>query len=149
MTLGLGHWYSVHDGDPRVRGLLNRHYSAIHYRDGRRPLKSLGPGEYLLLMTPDSRAVFGWVRNTVERYDGQVGVYCSLFRNEGPVLSSDLIREACALAWERWPGQRLFTYVDATKVKSPNPGYCFLRAGWSRAGTSKSGKVLMELTLDG
>ena len=37
-----------------------------------------------------------------------------------------------SLAWERWPGERLFTYVDPNKVRSFNPGYCFLRAGWDR-----------------
>ena len=129
--------------------MLNRHYSARHYTDGRKPAKSLGPGEYMLLMTPDSRAVFSWVKNTVERKDGKVGVYCSIFRNEGPILSSDLIREAAQLAWERWPRQRLFTYVDANKVQSHNPGYCFLMAGWERTGFSKSGKLLLEIMPDG
>ncbi len=144
-TLFDGVWFPVRDGDPRVRDMLNRHYSAIRYRDGRRPLKAVGPGEYMLLMTIDSRAVFAWVRNTVERRDKQDGIYCSLFRNEGPCLSSDLIREACSMAWRRWPGQRLFTYVDAAQVQSTNPGYCFLCAGWSKAGASKNGKLLMEL----
>jgi hypothetical protein len=31
-------------------------------------------------------------------------VNCAVFRNEGPVLSSDLILEAEELAWGRWPG---------------------------------------------
>ena len=139
-----GNWYSVRDGDPRVRGLLNRHYSARRYRDGRRPLKALGPGEYLLLMTPDSRACFAWIHNTIQRLDDQVGVYCSLFRNEGSHLSSSLISEACDLAWVRWPGARLFTYVAANRVRSVNPGYCFKCAGFSQVGHSATGKVLLE-----
>ena len=138
-------WYGIRDGDPRARGLLNRHYSKQGQSDGgRRPVKSLGPGEYMLLMTQDSLAVFGWIWNTMERDDGQDGVYCALFRNEGPHLSSDLIREADGLAWERWTHPRHFTYVDPDEVQSTNPGYCFLMAGWRRAGWSKSGKLLME-----
>lgn len=31
----------------------------------------------------------------------------------------------------------LQTYVDASKVQSANPGYCFIRAGWRRDGHSK------------
>ena len=138
----------MRDGDWRVRGLLSPHYSARHYRDGRRPLKSMGPGQYLLLLTPDARAVFGWV-TAVNRRDGQEGVINQVFRNTGPVLSSDLVREACALAWARWPGRRLFTYVDPRKVLSPNPGYCYLRAGWRGAGYSPKGLRILEILPNG
>ena len=138
-------WYQVRDGDPRVRGLFNRHYSARRYKDGRRPMKSLGPGEYVLLMTVDSLAVFGWVRNTVERMDRQTGVCCTLFRNEGPLLSSVLILAAEEFTHWRWPMEtRLFTYVDPDEIASPNPGYCFKVAGWRQCGVSVSGKVLLE-----
>ena len=125
--------------------MLNRHYSAQHYKDGRRPAKSVGPGEYVLLMTVDSQAVFGWVRNTVERLDHQQGIYCPIFRNESAHLSSELILAAEEFALNRWPSvPRMFTYVDASKVQSPNPGYCFKRAGWKVNGMSGSGKVLLE-----
>ena len=137
-------WYGIRDGDGRARALLNRHYSAIRYKDGRKPLKCVGPGEYMLLMTADSQAVFGWVRNTKERKDQQVGLYCPLFRNEGPYLSSDLILYAEEFASHRWPDiRRMFTYVDGTKILSPNPGYCFKVAGWQQAGRSASGKILL------
>ena len=138
------YWYGIRDGDHRARGMLNRHYSARRYRDGRKPKKSVGPGEYMLLMTQDSRAVFGWVRNTVPRRDGQHGVYNCLFRREGGPLASELIEEACHLAWARWPGERLFTYIDADAVQSPNPGYCYKVAGFTVVGTSASGKILLE-----
>lgn len=112
-------------------------------------MKCLGPGEYILLMTVDSRAVFGWVHNTVERNDREEGVYCPIFRNEGPQLSSSLILMAEELARQRWPDiLRLFTYVDADKVASPNPGYCFKMAGWREAGKSASGKILLDKEYD-
>jgi hypothetical protein len=69
-----------------------------------------------------------------------------VFRNEGAGLSSDLVREADELAWQRWPNEpRHFTYVDASKIRPKrDPGRCFLRAGWQRAGQSKNGLVLLE-----
>ena len=85
----------------------------------------------MVLLSQCGRALFVWLRNTVERYDHQVGVNCTVFRNEGARgLSSELIREADELAWQRWPGERHFTYVDDSKIRSSNPGYCFLKAGW-------------------
>lgn len=66
---------------------------------------------------------------------------CSIFRNESEVLSSLLIEEACQLAWQRWPRQRLFTYVWDDKVKSPNPGYCFKLAGFKYCGRNKDGRL--------
>lgn len=106
----------------------------------------------MVLLTSDCAAVFVWLRSTIRRLDGQEGVCCTLFRNEGPTLSSDLIREACALAWRRWPAERLFTYVDASQVASPNPGYCFKAAGWRlvRTGAGRpyqSGRGLLLLEM--
>ena len=137
-------WFPVRDGDGRVRAMLNRHYSGEKRRGGAPPRKSLGPGQYVLLMTTDSRAVFGWIRNTIERLDGEEGIYCPIFRNEGPQLSSGLILAAEEFALRRWPQvSRMFTYIDPDKVESPNPGYCFKMAGWEPGGWSKSGKLLL------
>src|SRR3990167_6344665 len=121
--LRLGAWLPVRDGDARARGLFSQHYSARHYRDGRRPLKMAGPGEYMMLMTQDCSALFLWKKFLDA--SGEQGICCAAFRNEGAALSSDLIREADDLAWLRWPGERHYTYVNAKKIASPNPGYCF------------------------
>jgi hypothetical protein len=133
-----GHWLPVRDGDSRVVGLWRRHYTW----KGRRPDRS-GPGEKLVLLTADGRAVWIW---RYERYrrDGQTGVCCALFRNEGPILSSELVREATQIALRRWPGQRLFTFVNPAIVRSPNPGYCYLQAGWRRYGVSAGGLHILE-----
>ncbi len=59
------------------------------------------------------------------------GVCCAIFRNEGAGVASELILAAMEIAWERWPGERLYTYVDDRKVRrSRQPGRCFLKAGW-------------------
>jgi hypothetical protein len=78
-------------------------------------------------------ALFGW-RSSI-RDDGQVGICCTIFRNESQHRSSDMIREAEVLAWGKWPGQRLFTHVDPSRVLSKNPGYCFRMAGWTKTTT--------------
>jgi len=134
-------WIVSRDADPDAQKLADNHYS----RKTRGSKFFCGPGEKLVLMTPDKRALFVWRKNKI-RWDGQNGVECSLFRNEGADLSSGLILHAVRLAKKRWPGERLFTYIDPNAIKSTNPGFCFKRAGWHTAGTNKNGKlILMEV----
>jgi hypothetical protein len=141
-------WIEIHDGDPRLRTLYNRHYSAYKYRDGRQPKKTAGPGEYMALITPQADAIFIW-RKFFDK-SGQTGVNCAVFRNEGARLSSDLIIEAMARATARWPGERLYTYINAKKIRSSNPGYCFKKAGWRTAGFTKVNKlVILEASPSG
>lgn len=137
-------WVAAKDGDPRLKVLYDRHYSARRYRDSRTVKKVAGPGEYLAFVTPMGDAAFVW-KKFRNADPAQTGVMCSIFRNEGPALSSDLIRRAMALAWERCPGERLYTYVNPGKISSSNPGYCFLRAGWRKCGMSKGGLVVLEV----
>ena len=140
-------WYGIKDTDPRAVALYSRHYSAQQKASNDKWLRHgiSGPGETMVLLTVDGRALFGWIHNVIERYDKQIGVNCFVFRNEGPVTSSDLVIEASELAQERWPGKRLFTYVNAGKITSVNPGYCYKKAGWSYVGKSKGGLHILEL----
>lgn len=136
-----GTWLPVRDGNAAGRLLFSRHYSKYHYKDGRRPILFVGPGEKTVLITADGKALFVWRR--FKDASGQQGVNCAVFRNEGPLISSDLIRQAELIAWERWPGSRLYTYVNSRKVKSDNPGYCFKMAGWRSCGITKARKLLI------
>lgn len=140
--LDLGHWYGVLDGDKRALALMRRHYSWREYRDHRSHVLFVGPGSKMVLLLADCRAVFLW-RKFISG-DGQQGVNCAAFRNESDLLSSTLILEAEQLAWDRWPGERLYTYVNPRKVKSSNPGYCFIKAGWRKCGLTKGGMVILE-----
>lgn len=128
-------WIALRDGDPDARELFRRHYSHRPYADGRDPSLFVGPGEKLVMMTPDGRALWVWRKFICA--DGQQGVNCAVFRNEGPQLSSDLIRSADAIADARWPGERHYTYVNPRRVASRNPGWCFMVAGWRRCGTTR------------
>jgi hypothetical protein len=149
------HWIAIRDGDPRALGLFGRHYSAkknakwrsVSRRRSHDGGRIVGPGERIVLLTADSSALFVWRKEKPEyRMDGQKGVNCAVFRNEGSVLSSVLIREADQLAWQEWPGERHFTYVDPREIRSTNPGYCFLQAGWTRLEEpSMSGLVILEV----
>lgn len=140
-------WVRCRDANPTARSIFVRHYSYRPYRDGRRPQKFVGPGEYIALLTHNADALFVW-RKFISG-DGQQGVNCAVFRNESNQRSSDLIREASRFAWARWPGERLYTYVNPRKVRSSNPGYCFLMAGWRKCGITKHNKlVILECPAD-
>jgi hypothetical protein len=137
----LGSWLSVKDGDNAARYLFDQHYSRHLYKDNRNPRLFVGPGEKMVLVTADNRALFVW-RKFISK-DGQIGVNCAVFRNTSDVLSSQLILEAEWLAWTRWPGERLYTYVNPRKIKSANPGYCFKMAGWRVCGTTAAKKLVI------
>lgn len=137
-------WISVRDGDDTARAIFDQHYSRYHYADGRKPKLFVGPGQKMVLITPDALALFVW-RKFISM-DKQEGVNCAVFRNEGPLLSSDLIRLADAIAWDRWPGERHYTYVDPSNTKRKrDPGRCFLKAGWRHYGWTKRGLRILHI----
>ena len=151
-----GHWLAVRDGDARVADMYTRHYSYRPYKDNRRRVKKslgfAGCGERIVLLTQTGDAAFVWRKYVaspamVEKYGWQSGIGCAFFRNEGPVRSSDLIREAMDIAWRRWPGQRLFTFVEDSKVatgqqKGRNKnGWCYRKAGWKECGRNADGRL--------
>lgn len=136
-------WMIARDGDPRARALYERHYSCRKYKDGRRPKRFAGPGEKLVLLTPEADALLVWRK--FRSMDNQCGVSCAVFRNESRYLSSELIRQAMMLAWQRWPGERLYTYVNPKMIESVNPGFCFKVAGWRFCGLTKKGLHILEI----
>lgn len=137
------HWYQCRPTDQKALHLFLRHYSCRTWRT-RQANRFVGPGESLVLLTYHADALFVW-RHERYRRDAQHGICCSVFRNESPLLSSLLIAEAMAIAWERWGAQRLFTFVDPRRVRSVNPGCCFKCAGWSCCGTTaRHGLIILE-----
>jgi len=139
-------WVKISGADPKAYELYNRHYSKYWFpaKDKRpRNTKFTGPGQTLCLATQDYSALFVWLRNTIKRRDNQYGINCTIFRNEGPILSSLLILEAEQWARERWGNERLFTYINPYKINSKNPGYCFKKAGWRVCGKSKIHKLII------
>lgn len=154
-------WVAVKDGNLEGRALFGRHYS---YRRGRDQMSFfaskernrnlfVGPGEKMVLLSVCGRALFVW-RKFISA-DGQQGVNCAVFRNEGAGLASDLIRLADELADARWPGERHYTYVNDMAVRHKrDAGRCFLKAGWRyvldangrRARTKSKSLLILERT---
>src|SRR3546814_18484383 len=50
-------WIEVRDGDDTARSLFDRHYSRYRYVDGRKPKIFVGPGEKMVLLSSDARAL--------------------------------------------------------------------------------------------
>jgi hypothetical protein len=139
-------WIPILDGDDEARRFFDRHYSRKFYKDGRRPKLFVGPGYKMVLTTPCRRALFVW-RKFISG-DGQQGINCAIFRNEGAGLSSFLIMEADQLADERWPGERHYTYVHPLKTaarrsRHAQAGKCFIDAGWRQCGVTKRHKLII------
>jgi len=140
---GTEYWRESRDGDPRGLALYRRHYSRRRYADGRDPALFVGPGEKTVLLSHDDDALFVW-RKFIDA-SGQQGVNCAVFRNESPHLASAMILDAETWAAERWPGERLYTYVNPRSIRSVNPGYCFKQAGWRAAGFTRGHRPLVIL----
>ena len=135
-------WWLTKDGDLDCLEMYERHYSAYKYKDGRKRKLFVGPGEKVVLRTKSGDAFFVW-RKFIDD-SGQKGVNCAAFRNESSRLSSDLIRQADKIADVLWPNCRHYTFVNTKKVISRNPGFCFIAAGWTRCGWTKSGLMVLE-----
>jgi hypothetical protein len=137
-----GPWIVTTDNDPAAIALYNRHYSA---KKARKIGRFVGPGQRIVLITPEADALFAW-RIAHHRLDGQWGAECTVFRNESQHLSSDLIAYAEQIAMLRWPTLvRFYTFVNPRKIRSTNPGYTFLQAGWTRTDYTSKGRKLILL----
>jgi hypothetical protein len=110
----------------------------------------VGPGEKMVLLTPDAGAVCVW-RKFISK-DGQQGVNCAVFRREQGDVASELLAQAREKAWERWPGERLYTYVDPKGVPPtwragrPTWGHCFYQDGWKFCGLTSRRLHILEKT---
>lgn len=141
-------WIEVRDGNDTARAIFDRHYSRYFYKDGRKPRLFVGPGEKMVLVSAEADALCVW-RKFISR-DDQVGVNCAIFRREGGERASRQLAAARALAWRRWPGERLYTYVDPRGVTPtfragrPTWGHCFYQDGWKFCGLTKGGLHILE-----
>jgi hypothetical protein len=135
-------WWLTKDGDLDCLELYERHYSCYKYADNRKRKLFVGPGEKVVLRTWEGDAMLVW-RKFIDD-SGQTGVNCAVFRNESKHQSSKLIRQADAIADCLWPDLRHYTYVKAEAVRSRNPGFCFIAAGWKKCGKTKGGLLVFE-----
>ena len=141
-----GLWHKVNRNDPRGRALADKHYS----RQTPGAVDFLASGKTFCLLTDDAKAVWG----VIENLDPAGGLHwrCAIFRNTGPHLSSDLVREATERTFVYWrrkwgglPPVPLRTEVDPDKTRRKrDPGRCFVKAGWRRL-KERTTKGLVQL----
>lgn len=114
------------------------------------------PGQTVILLSTDEKAVFGWWRpdpaSGLMAMNGLDGWTCTIFRNESPQRSSDMILAAESVLASLGRGcgpDGLITYVFDAKVRSTNPGFCFKKAGWKVTGRSADDrKTLLQKAVD-
>jgi len=135
------YWVQIKDGDDRARALYRRHYSCYEYKDGRQPKLFVGPGVKVVLIGKQNDALFVWRK--FKSLGNEHGINCAVFRNESNLLSSDLILQAEIIIRKLYPKERLYTYVNSLKIKSTNPGCCFIKAGWKKCGITKKQKLII------
>ncbi len=131
----------VNDGDALARSIIERHYSRI-WRGKPGAPRFIGPGRKLVLVGVNGGWVFLW-RESKFRRDGQTGAECTAFRNESAILSSEIIGWA-EEAWDKTYGTaRKYTYVNPRLIRSTNPGFCFIKAGWKRVPKATFRKLIL------
>lgn len=128
--------------DKACAALADRHYS----RRTPGAARFTYAGRQLVLRDAAGLVVFAWVWPRL-RDDDRHGYHCTLFRNESDRLSSDIILEAERWAVSAWGPGPAWTFVDPRKVRSSNPGFCYLCAGWHRAGLTAANKRPPKLVL--
>lgn len=136
--------------DPRAVVLADRHYS----RQKPGTHQFVKPGSCLVLITGDINALWvtSWQKREYVDHDWPGAWECALFRNEGPRLSSNLIREAVAITRWRYgdpPAEGFITFVDPDKTRRKrDPGRCFRKAGWKAIGETAGGKIVFHLAAE-
>lgn len=142
-------WRVSHRGDSIGARIADRHYS----RGTIGSPQFVGSGSDVVLLAPDegdARALWVTKWQKFVRTPWWLDAWvCSLFRNEGAGLSSELITEAVAAThavWGKPPANGFVTFVNADKTRRKrDPGRCFRKAGWRESGTSEGGLIVLAL----
>lgn len=140
-------WALSWRADPRARVVADRHYN----RQKVGAPQFVPPGRCVVLLTgtADALWVTSWPFAEYVLHAWGGAWVCSAFRNEGPVLSSQLIREACAATryvYGSPPPLGMVTFVDKSKVRGKRHfGLCYRHAGFEVDGETKSGLLALRL----
>lgn len=137
-------WTRSWRADPRGKRIADRHYN----RQNSNSPQFVPPGRSLVLLADTERALWvsSWPYAEHVLHDWAGAWVNTTFRNEGAGLSSELIREAVAATRAEWgeaPELGMVTMVDPGEVRSTNPGYCYLMAGFERVGITKDRGLLV------
>lgn len=135
--------------DPVAKAIADRHYNR---RNADSP-QFAPPGRCVVLRTASGDAfwITSWPFAEYVRHAWGGAWVCSAFRNEGDVLSSELILEAVAATRSIWepPALGMITFVNAAKTRRKrDPGRCFRRAGFEHVGFTAGGLYALQLLPD-
>lgn len=140
-------WELSHRADRRALPIADRHYN----RQKIGAPQFVPPGRCLVLLThiADALWVSSWPFAEYVKHNWAGAWVCSCFRNESDILSSKLIREACAVTRWKWgdpPEIGMVTFVNTEKVRKKRDwGRCYLKAGFKNVGSTKGGLVTLML----
>lgn len=141
----VGAWRLSHRFDRRALPLADRHYNRQEIGSP----QFVPPGSPIVLLTEAADALWVSLRQKTEFMDHDwPGAWMNtLFRNESPFLSSELIREAVAATLGIWgtpPPQGFVTFIDTKKVRHKrDPGRCYRKAGFKPVGFTKTNRLLV------
>lgn len=141
-------WMLSWRADPRARVLADRHYN----RQKVGSPQFVPPGRCLVLVTPEADALWvtSWPFAEYVKHAWGGAWVNSIFRNESPHLSSELIAEAVAVTRWHWPDVPplgIVSFIDPEKTRRKrDPGRCYRRAGWRPATPThtKAGLVALQ-----
>lgn len=140
-------WRQSHRAEVAAVRLADRHYN----RQKPGSPQFVPPGRNIVLLTEaaDALWVTSWPFAEYVKHAWPGAWVNSLFRNESPHLSSELITEAVAASRSLLgepPDLGIVSFVDASKVrKKRDPGRCYRRAGWEHVGFTKGGLWAFQL----
>lgn len=140
-------WRLSHRFDSDALPLADAHYN----RQKPGTPQFMPPGRCLVLLAGEGpNALWGtswpFAQFTKHRWAG--AWVCSIFRNQGAGLSSELVLEAVAVTRYRWPEVPplgMVTFVNPSQVKSVIPGYCFIVAGFEFDGYTEGGLLAYRM----
>lgn len=139
-------WLATNQCDPLCLKLADRHYSRQKPGSDR----FMPPGRMLVLRTVAGDAVWGtaWPFAQYVNREWPDAMLCSIFRNESPELSSELVREALACTHWKYPElppNGMITMINEGKVRRKrDPGRCFRKAGFEPCGRTKGGLLVLQ-----
>jgi len=141
-------WRLSHRFDKEAVKIADRHYS----RQKVGTPQFVPPGRCLVLLAESESGKALWVTSwpfaEYVKHAWAGAWVCSIFRNEGAALSSDLIKQAVSATrayYIETPKLGIITFVQPQSIKSTNPGYCYKQAGWKLCGSAKDGKPCLQL----
>lgn len=138
-------WRASHRADAGSLPLADRHYN----RQKVGSPQFVPPGRCIVLRSADDRALWvtSWPFAQFARHAWAGAWVNSLFRREGGIKASDMIRQAIAATRSIWQPPELgcVSFVDPRHVTptmvrgKPVYGFCYLKAGFRHVGYTKGG----------